>query len=75
MGINGIGGYGGYGGYQPSTTALQSGPTASVQQVQDPNRQAEEDSRSRDAQAANNQQQPSPGQVTATRGNNLNIVV
>lgn len=73
MGINGISGSGGYGGYQPTTTALQSGPTASVQQIQDPNQQAQADNQARDAQAANNQ--PSPGQVTATRGNNVNIVV
>lgn len=72
MNVSGIGG--GYGaGYQPYTTALQSGPTASVQQVQDPNQQAQEDTRAQqEAQASSSQ--PSPGQVTATRGNNLNIV-
>lgn len=78
MGVSSIGSY----GFSSFTTPLNSGPTAgqSTQQADQAQqaRSAEEAQNRQQTQEANNQaqqQQSGGGNVTATRGQNLNISV
>ncbi|NYZ11352.1 hypothetical protein HL658_02215 [Azospirillum sp. RWY-5-1] len=70
MGVGSIGGT----GFSPYTSALGSGPTSAPQTDEaESTRQAEEETRRR--QEATTTQPTSGGNTTATRGQNLNIVV